>query len=450
MANPRRRKMIEFERRGVRKAAVRARSPSVRERTRGGYICACTFKPEPETPHPPTSHFALRALQFRSEVSRTESAFRALDRMTPVHDGRLAQQEGGWRRACHSALAACVDATPTGYDVVAAVIEDVQIADRSAHVARDKLVQTGSARGEEVGTTRVGVFANLPKETEPGKPLTSEDGALLRRGSVWSFRGSHNARQRSAVLGAAPRVDVRKTGRQTCSGSVDMGGVALHWYVGTLAGVLYVLGPSPGVRVRKRQDPVAATIRGGGPHGALVDADSAALRTPDNSSVRRTRSKRGDGARHRRSGGARCVDMGEDERMKALAEDRDSARTSSSARRAHAALQIREDGDLRTPLRSEENPQQQECVPFLGARTRRRGLSPSLLSLVGLKRANGRERSGEEGLDLESWHRSGRKSRGVGASSNGNGIVHCGGGERRTDWHNARRQCRQKKVDAHT
>jgi hypothetical protein len=50
------------------------------------------------------------------------------------------------------------------------VIEDVQIADRSAHVARDKLVQTGSARGEKVGTTRV-VFANLPKETEPGKPL---------------------------------------------------------------------------------------------------------------------------------------------------------------------------------------------------------------------------------------------------------------------------------------
>jgi hypothetical protein len=50
---------------------------------------------------------------------------------------------------------------------------------------------------------------------------------------------------------------------------------------------------------------VAATIRGGGPRGALVDADSAALRTPDNSSVRRTRSKRGDGARHRRSGGAR-------------------------------------------------------------------------------------------------------------------------------------------------
>jgi hypothetical protein len=53
------------------------------------------------------------------------------------------------------------------------VIEDVQVADRSAHVAQDKLVQTGSARGEEVGTTRVGVFANLPKETEPGKPLVS-------------------------------------------------------------------------------------------------------------------------------------------------------------------------------------------------------------------------------------------------------------------------------------
>jgi hypothetical protein len=52
--------------------------------------------------------------------------------------------------------------------------------------------------------------------------------------------------------------------------------------------------------------------------------------------------------------------------------------------------------------------------------------------------------------DLESWHRSGRKSRGVSASSNGNGIVHCGGGERRTDWHNARHRCRQKNGDAHT
>jgi hypothetical protein len=50
------------------------------------------------------------------------------------------------------------------------VIEDVQIADRSVHVARDKLVQTGSARGEVVWTSRVGVFASLPKETEPGEP----------------------------------------------------------------------------------------------------------------------------------------------------------------------------------------------------------------------------------------------------------------------------------------
>jgi hypothetical protein len=45
------------------------------------------------------------------------------------------------------------------------------------------------------------------------------------------------------VLGAAPRVDVHKTGRKTCSGSVYMCRVALHRYVGALAGVLYVLGP---------------------------------------------------------------------------------------------------------------------------------------------------------------------------------------------------------------
>jgi hypothetical protein len=65
----------------------------------------------------------------------------------------------------------------------------------------------------------------------------------LRRGSVRSSRGSHDARQHSAVLGAASRADVRKTGRQTCSGSVDMCRVALHRYVGALAKVLSVLGP---------------------------------------------------------------------------------------------------------------------------------------------------------------------------------------------------------------
>jgi hypothetical protein len=47
------------------------------------------------------------------------------------------------------------------------------IVDRSAHVVRDKLVQTGSACGEEVKTMRVGVFTNRPEETETGKALVS-------------------------------------------------------------------------------------------------------------------------------------------------------------------------------------------------------------------------------------------------------------------------------------
>jgi hypothetical protein len=39
------------------------------------------------------------------------------------------------------------------------------------------------------------------------------------------------------------------------------------------------------------------------------------------------------------------------QRMKLLTEDRVSAGTSTSARRVHAALEIRADGDLRTPPR---------------------------------------------------------------------------------------------------
>jgi hypothetical protein len=39
------------------------------------------------------------------------------------------------------------------------------------------------------------------------------------------------------------------------------------------------------------------------------------------------------------------------QRMTVLAEDREDAGTSSSARRVHAALEIRADGDFRTPPR---------------------------------------------------------------------------------------------------
>ncbi|KAJ7867278.1 hypothetical protein B0H13DRAFT_1897641 [Mycena leptocephala] len=95
-----------------------------------------------------------------------------------------------------------------------------------------------------------------------------------------------------------------------------------------------------------------------------------------------------------------------------LAEGRDSARTFSSARRAHAALEIMADGDLRTPPRGvKQSPSasgyltsSRDACRFSVLRLDAGGRRCRCLA-VGLK-----GRTGTEGVDLESWHRSGRRS----------------------------------------
>jgi hypothetical protein len=119
------------------------------------------------------------------------------------------------------------------------------------------------------------------------------------------------------------------------------------------------------------------------------------------------------------------------QRMKLFAGDKASAGTSPSARRAHAALRIREGGGLRTPPRGvKKTPSasvyltsSRDASRFSVLHLDGRSSSSSLSLAIGLnarrrtKRTNGRR-------GRESWRRSGRKNGRTGANARENGFVY--------------------------